>query len=126
MIIATVLMALREIRRNLMRSGLTMLGVVIGVGAVVALVSIGRGATESVTSSIASMGHNMLTLSPGAARRGGVRTPSTPFKMEDVTALQQGGNRARLDRRRHGVVRCSQCTQQRLGQTEVRKRNFTH
>jgi putative ABC transport system permease protein len=89
MIVATVLMALREIRRNLMRSGLTMLGVVIGVGAVVALVSIGRGATESVTSSIASMGHNMLTISPGAARRGGVRTPSTPFKMEDVTALQQ-------------------------------------
>ena len=45
---------------------------------------------------------------------------------QHVTALQQGGNRARLDGRRHGVVRGVQCTQQRLGQTEARKRNFTH
>ena len=45
---------------------------------------------------------------------------------QNVTALQQGGNGARLDGRRHGVVRCIQRTQQRLGQTEVRKRNFTH
>lgn len=90
MIGATLLMALREIRRNLMRSGLTMLGVVIGVGAVVALVSIGRGATQSVTSSIASMGHNMLTVSPGAARRGPSRTPGTPFKIEDSKAIQEG------------------------------------
>ena len=46
--------------------------------------------------------------------------------MLSLTALQQGGNRARLDGRRHGVVRCIQRTQQRLGQTEIRKRNFTH
>ena len=88
MILATLLMAVRAIMRNLMRSVLTMLGVVIGVGAVVALVSIAQGATESVTASIASMGSNMLTISPGSARRGGVRTASTPFKAEDVTALQ--------------------------------------
>ena len=89
MIGATILMALREIRRNLMRSGLTMLGVVIGVGAVVALVSIGRGATESVTSSIASMGHNMLTVSPGADRHGPSRgAASTPFEAADSTAIR--------------------------------------
>ena len=45
---------------------------------------------------------------------------------QHVTALQQGGNRARLDGRRHGVIRCAQRAQQRLGQTEIRKRNFTH
>ncbi|MCL2822724.1 MAG: ABC transporter permease [Polyangiaceae bacterium] len=89
MILATLLMAVRAILRNLMRSFLTMLGVVIGVGAVVALVSIAQGATESVTASIASMGSNMLTVSPGAARRGGMRTPSVPFKMEDVAAIQR-------------------------------------
>ena len=90
MIIATILMALREIRRNLMRSGLTMLGVVIGVGAVVALVGIGRGATASVTSSIASMGNNMLTVSPGADRHGPSRGgASTPFKAEDSKAIQE-------------------------------------
>ena len=70
MLTATLVMALREVRRNLMRSGLTMLGVVIGVAAVVALVSIGQGASASVTSSIADMGHNMLTVSPGAERHG--------------------------------------------------------
>jgi putative ABC transport system permease protein len=92
MFLATILMALREIRRNLMRSSLTMLGVVIGVGAVVALVSIGRGATASVTSSIASMGHNMLTISPGADRRG---PPSmggggaSPFEPADATAIER-------------------------------------
>jgi putative ABC transport system permease protein len=64
MVTASLVMALREIRRNLMRSGLTMLGVVIGVAAVVALVSIGQGASASVTSSIADIGQKMLTVSP--------------------------------------------------------------
>jgi putative ABC transport system permease protein len=87
---ATLLMALREIRRNLMRSGLTMLGVVIGVGAVVALVSIGRGASASVTSSIADMGHNMLTVSPGAERRGPSRgAPAPSFEMADIKAIER-------------------------------------
>ncbi|HYJ08281.1 MAG TPA: ABC transporter permease, partial [Polyangiaceae bacterium] len=70
MIWATIIMALREIRRNGMRSLLTMLGVVIGVGAVIALVSVGRGATAKVTEDIAKLGKNLLTVNAGTFSRG--------------------------------------------------------
>jgi len=86
---ATLLMAIREIRRNLMRSGLTMLGVVIGVAAVVALVSIGRAATAQVTASISSLGNNMLTISPGALRRTAGGASATPFELDDVDAVER-------------------------------------
>ena len=89
MIRAIILMALREIRRNLLRSSLTMLGVVIGVAAVVALVHIARGATSSVTSSFASMGHNMLTVFPGAMRRGPTPTSAPQFELEDAQAIEK-------------------------------------
>jgi putative ABC transport system permease protein len=71
LILATIVMALREIRRNGLRSLLTMLGVVIGVGAVIALVSVGRGATAKVTEDIAKLGKNLLTVSAGTFSRGG-------------------------------------------------------
>ncbi|MFC1641201.1 ABC transporter permease [Myxococcota bacterium] len=87
MLWATVLMALREIRRNGMRSALTMLGVVIGVGAVIALVSIGRGATAKVTADIAKLGQNLLMVSPGAHVRGGASTAATPFTAADARAI---------------------------------------
>lgn len=57
--------AIRALRANKLRSGLTMLGIIIGVAAVVALLSIGNGATASITSSISNMGTNLLTISPG-------------------------------------------------------------
>ena len=60
--------ALRALRANKLRSVLTMLGIVIGVATVVALLSIGKGATASITSSIQSNGSNLLTLSPGSSR----------------------------------------------------------
>lgn len=88
MIRAIILMALREIRRNLLRSSLTMLGVVIGVAAVVALVHVARGATSSVTSSFASMGHNMLTVFPGAMRRGPTPTSAPRFDLKDAQAIE--------------------------------------
>jgi len=56
---------------------------------VVALVSIGRSATAQVTSSISSLGHNMLTLSPGAERRTGGGSSAPPFELDDVEALQR-------------------------------------
>lgn len=62
--------AIRALRANKMRSGLTMLGIVIGVATVVALLSIGKGATASITSSIQSNGSNLLTVSPGKQQSG--------------------------------------------------------
>ncbi|EYF08496.1 ABC transporter permease [Chondromyces apiculatus] len=89
---ATILMALREIRRHTMRSVLTGLGVVIGVGAVIMMVTVGSGATQKVTSDVASMGNNMLTVMPGAMRRGPSSTPAKPFKREDADAIKRESN----------------------------------
>ncbi|HET9957324.1 MAG TPA: ABC transporter permease [Polyangiaceae bacterium] len=85
----TISMALREIRRNSLRSALTMLGVVIGVAAVIALVSVGRGATQKVTEDIGKLGQNLLMLSPGANVRGGAATPAPPLRVEDAQAIQR-------------------------------------
>ena len=59
------MLALRAIRRNLMRSFLTILGIVIGVGAVITMVTLGNGATRSVQDQISSMGSNLLMMRPG-------------------------------------------------------------
>lgn len=84
----TWLMALGEIRRNALRSALTMLGMVIGVGSVILLVSIGQGATAQVTSEIASMGDNLLIVHPGSdRRRGGPSASASPFDETDVKAI---------------------------------------
>lgn len=69
----TIQSALRILRRNPLRAGLTMLGIVIGVGAVVGMVSLGQGATASVQREIASLGTNVLIIVPGATTTGGVR-----------------------------------------------------
>jgi putative ABC transport system permease protein len=61
----TILLALRAIRRNILRSFLTVLGIVIGVAAVITMVTIGGGATVQVRQQIASMGSNLLMLTPG-------------------------------------------------------------
>jgi putative ABC transport system permease protein len=83
----TVLMALREIRRNAMRSILTMLGIVIGVAAVIALVTLSEGASQKVTNEITSMGVNMLTVTPGAQRRGPSNVSADPLTIDDARAL---------------------------------------
>ena len=70
---ATWMIALRALRRNPMRSGLTMLGIIIGVAAVIAMVAIGNGAREQVASSIAQIGQNTVLVMSGAGSRGGVR-----------------------------------------------------
>jgi putative ABC transport system permease protein len=88
MVASTLLMAFREIRRNTMRSILTTLGIVIGVGAVIALVTLGQGATDKVTADIARMGVNMLTLQPGAERRGGPGVQAPPLTLEDAQAIE--------------------------------------
>ena len=88
MLLNAFAMALREIRRNLMRSALTTLGIVIGVGAVIALVALGRGATERVTGEISSLGNNMLVLVPGSQRQMGTMTTASPFKLADARAIK--------------------------------------
>ena len=87
MFFSTVLMAFREIRRNKLRSSLTTLGIVIGVASVIALVTLGEGATAKVTGEISGMGVNMLTVFPGAERRGPVSESASPFTMEDAKAI---------------------------------------
>lgn len=64
-LLSTFLLALREIRRNLMRSFLTVLGIVIGVAAVVTMVTLGNGATRAVSDQISSLGSNLLMIRPG-------------------------------------------------------------
>jgi putative ABC transport system permease protein len=82
-----ILLALRELKRNVMRSFLTILGIVIGVSAVITMVTLGGGATAQVTQQIASMGSNLLMISPG--RRMGFGLAATPamFKPDDVEAV---------------------------------------
>ncbi|HLC17418.1 MAG TPA: ABC transporter permease [Thermodesulfobacteriota bacterium] len=82
-----LLLALREIRRNVMRSSLTILGIVIGVAAVIIMVTIGNGATARVTEEIASLGSNLLILRPGQRLGPGQRSEAAPFDIEDVEAI---------------------------------------
>ena len=83
----TLLLALRAIRRNLMRSFLTVLGIVIGVAAVVIMVTLGNGATRSVADQISSMGSNLLMVRPG--QRYGPGAEAAPnFKLADAEAIR--------------------------------------
>ena len=83
-----ILLALREIKRNVLRSFLTILGIVIGVSAVITMVTLGGGATLQVTQQIASMGSNLLMISPGRRMGpGGMGATPAMFKIEDVEAV---------------------------------------
>jgi putative ABC transport system permease protein len=86
-----IILALREIRRNVLRSALTVLGIVIGVAAVITMVTLGQGATAKVTSDISSMGSNLMDIRPGQMRHGpgGASSDASPFKGADVTAIQR-------------------------------------
>src|SRR5262245_30544817 len=72
-LIDLILISLRTLRKNKMRSGLTVLGVVIGIASVMAMVSIGQGAGELVMGQFQSLGSNVLVVFPASAQRGGVR-----------------------------------------------------
>ncbi len=84
-----IILALREIRRNVLRSTLTILGIVIGVGAVITMVTIGEGATAQVQADIQKLGSNLLQVFRGQGfGYGGARSSSPPFSMEDVNAIK--------------------------------------
>ncbi|HBU30004.1 MAG: multidrug ABC transporter substrate-binding protein [Thiobacillus sp. GWE1_62_9] len=91
----TLQLALRSIRRNLMRSFLTILGIVIGVAAVITMVTLGNGATKSVSDQISSMGSNLLIVMPGQ-RFGPGAEAAPPFKSADVEAIRNQITAARL------------------------------
>lgn len=86
----TLVMALQAISRNKMRSFLTTLGIIIGVGSVVAMVHLGQSATRSVTEEIASIGSNLLFVLPGVSRRGpgGTSASAEPFDLDDADAIR--------------------------------------
>jgi putative ABC transport system permease protein len=89
---STVVLALGAIRRNAGRSILTALGVVIGVGSVIAMVNLGQAAGQQVTANIAAMGPNLLFVRPGTTRAatGGTRAEAVPFDPDDVDAIATG------------------------------------
>ena len=91
MIWETILLALRAIRRNILRSTLTILGIVIGVAAVITMVTLGGGATEQVTNEISSLGSNMLQVRPGQDFRGpgGTRSSADSFSVADAEAIRR-------------------------------------
>ena len=85
----TITLAIREIRRHLLRSFLTILGIVIGVSAVITMVTLGNGATEAVKQQISSLGSNLLMVRPGQRMGpGGGSDSPPPFKPEDVEAIR--------------------------------------
>ncbi len=88
---ATLRMALRALGRNKMRTALTMLGVIIGVAAVICTVAIGEGATQRIQTAIENMGANMVWIEAGGVNLNGVRTGNGATKtltLEDLKAIQ--------------------------------------
>ena len=82
----SIRVSLRALKANKLRSALTMLGMIIGVAAVIAMVGIGNGATASITSQIQGLGSNLLTISPGQSNSGGVKGGSG--SMTTLTLIQ--------------------------------------
>ncbi len=90
----TFKVAFRALARNKMRSALTMLGIIIGVAAVIAMVSVGQGAQASIQDQIASMGTNMLMVGAGSMNMGGVRsgtgtTNTNTLTVDDIEAIKR-------------------------------------
>ena len=89
MFFTTIILAVREISRHKLRSFLTTLGIVIGVSAVVTMVTLGKGATAAVAQQISSLGANILQIRPGQGfGRGGGGPQAPDFDMTDVEAIQ--------------------------------------
>src|SRR5260370_16660840 len=91
-LMATIRMALRAIARNKLRSCVTILGIIIGVGAVIAMVALGQGAQHQVQQQIAAMGSNVLFVGSGTMNRGGVRLGwgnTKTLVYDDIAAIRR-------------------------------------
>ena len=106
MLLNTLLLALRSIRRNLTRSFLTILGIVIGVSAVITMVTLGNGATLAVQNQISSLGTNLLQVRPGQRMGPGGGGSAVAFKESDGEAIatQIGGVAAVAPEARSGAT----------------------
>jgi len=91
-VLSTTIIAFRALRRNKLRSMLTALGMIIGVGAVIAMVSMGNGAKSQVQAQIAGLGQNMITVFPGSLTSGGVRGgwgSNSSLTVEDAASIKR-------------------------------------
>ena len=91
-LINLIKLSLRALLRNKLRAFLTMLGIIIGVAAVITMMSIGKGSQQSIESSLSNMGSNLITIVPYSNVAGGVRVQGSSIqslKIEDVNALEQ-------------------------------------
>ena len=104
--LSTLLLAMRSIRRNLLRSFLTILGIVIGVSAVITMVTVGNGATLAIQNQISGLGTNLLQVRPGQRMMGGGGGGAPAFKEADAEAIasQLGGIAAVAPEARSGAV----------------------
>src|SRR5687768_5629402 len=92
-LINLIRIAIRALRRNKMRAFLTMLGIIIGVAAVIAMVAIGQGSKQSIQDQLSSMGSNMITIRPNSNQTvgGGARLDASSLQtltVEDIKAIQ--------------------------------------
>jgi putative ABC transport system permease protein len=88
MLVDSLNLAFRALRRNTLRSFLTLLGMVIGVAAVIAMVTIGKGTTAKVAADIAKLGSNQLSISPGQLGPGRASSDAKAFNSRDIDALR--------------------------------------
>ena len=91
-LLSTFKIAARALRRNKLRSALTALGIIIGVGAVIAMVSIGNGAKAQVEAQIAGLGENVILIFSGSTTSSGIRTGwggAGTLKIEDAEAIRR-------------------------------------
>ncbi len=87
-----ILIALRALQRNKLRAFLTMLGIIMGVGSVIAMVAIGQGSKQSIHDSLSNMGSNMITVMPASNLNGGVKISGSSFQTltsKDIVALKR-------------------------------------
>lgn len=91
-ILNLVRLAVRAMQRNKLRTFLTMLGIIIGVGAVITMIAIGQGSKQSIRASLSGMGSNMITILPTSNNLGGVRLSGSSvqtLKIQDVDAIRR-------------------------------------
>jgi len=87
-----IIIAIRALQRNKLRAFLTMLGIIMGVGSVIAMVAIGQGSKQSIQASLSNMGSNMITVSPASNLNGGVKIAGSSFQTltdKDIVALKR-------------------------------------